>query len=130
MAELMQIACFAFTFGATNSASAGDVAYTFEWIGGGGYSMKGAFAFDPTFVESQLVFQDNLSCFEVTGFFGDEKIGRWALGFLENHTTWTLTFDPIANEFLTYSPEYPMPQAWNMDGFGENCGNPNLTWAG
>ncbi|MEM9755970.1 MAG: hypothetical protein AAF914_08255, partial [Pseudomonadota bacterium] len=97
--------------------------YRFEWQGAGGYSMRGAVAFDPEALETGfLLTEADVDCFEIEGFRDGVPIGRWALGMITEETTWILTFDPSEPAFVASGPEYSMPQAWNMDGRGENCG--------
>lgn len=106
--------------------AADSVAYRFTWQGAGGYEMRGLMAFDAALMSVNRVYETDLSCFEINGFKDGAKIGRWALGLLTPDTTWTLTFDPQASEFVVYGAESPMPQAWNMDGAGYNCGDPGF----
>ena len=121
---MLRAVCLVFFL--ASSANAGDVAYRFEWQGSGGYSIRGAMSFDVALLGRKLVREDDLSCFQITGYLGEEQIGRWALGNLTLDTTWTLTFSPSAEAFEVYSEVHPMPQAWNMDGYGENCGTPGF----
>jgi hypothetical protein len=118
------IAAFAILTLAT-AARGEDVAYSFTWEGAGGYVMHGALAFDAASA-GPLVRENDVQCFVIEGFRDDEPIGRWALGQLTEETTWTLTFSPAQSAFVVYSPMATMPQAWNMDGFGENCGDPGF----
>jgi len=104
-------------------AAAQTVAYSFVWQGGGGYSMRGGLSFDAALMGGQLVLEDDVQCFVIQGFRGDEPIGRWALGQLTEETTWRLTFDPVTERFPVWGPDTPMPQAWNMDGGGYDCGD-------
>lgn len=96
--------------------------YGFEWRGGGGYSLRGALSFDAQLLSNSRVLQNDIECFEINGFRDGAPIGRWALGQLTAETTWILTFDSAAEELVVFGPGDPMPQAWNMDGFGMNCG--------
>lgn len=96
-------------------------AWRFDWPGAGGYSMRGALAFD--LAQPGLpVLEGDVDCFFIEGFRNGAPIGRWALGMLTEGTTWVLTFDPVAGAFVVFGPQAPMPQAWNMDGFGTDCG--------
>lgn len=112
--------------GFVQAAQADSRTYRFEWVGGGGYVMQGALAFDSALSGKRLIFEKDLTCFEIVGFAEEKQIGRWALGMLTPDTTWRLTFDPHRAEFLVYGRETLMPQAWNMDGVGENCGTPGF----
>ncbi|MBV7409124.1 hypothetical protein [Maritimibacter sp. DP1N21-5] len=101
---------------------AGDVSYRFLWEGSGGYSMRGAMAFDEGMLEARAVFEGDLSCFVIEGYENGTPIGRWALGMLTEETSWQVTFLPRREEFVVYAPETPAPQAWNMNGIGDDCG--------
>ena len=107
-------------------ASSQSVTYSFEWQGGGGYVMRGALAIPAELSTLDRIHETDLSCFEVTGFKDEVPIGRWALGLLQTDTTWTLTFNPVVPEFVVFGPDASMPQAWNMDGGGYNCGTPGF----
>ena len=66
--------------------------------------------------------ETEVQCFFIDGYHEGERIGHWALGRLAPETSWTLTFDPVASEFVVYGAGAFMPQAWNMNGFGDDCG--------
>jgi len=97
-------------------------AYGFEWSGGGGYGLRGGMAFDAALVREGLVTHDDVTCFEIEGVKNGAVIGRWALGMRGLETTWRLHFSPRASAFFVEGQLIGMPQAWNMDGYGENCG--------
>ncbi|WP_253913271.1 hypothetical protein [Pseudoruegeria sp. HB172150] len=103
-------------------AAAQSVAYRFEWVGEGGFVMRGGLSFPADLMGSQVVLEEDVDCFVIEGERDGQPLGRWALGMLEDDTTWMLTFDPVVEEFIVYGPEAPMPQAWNMDGLGYDCG--------
>lgn len=103
-------------------AAADSGAYSFEWPGSGGYTMRGALSFDAALMGSQQVLETDVECFVIEGYHEGDPVGRWALGMLTEDTTWRLTFDPVTEEFVVWGPTAPMPQAWNMDGQGYNCG--------
>lgn len=97
-------------------------AWRFTWKGSGGYRIEGRLAFDARHLSAPTVTERDIACFVIEGFRGDMPVGRWALGQLRPETTWTLTFDPQAGALVVFGPGTPMPQAWNMDGYGRNCG--------
>lgn len=101
---------------------ASDLAWRFEWLGNGGYEMRGAIAIDAALAERDYVYAQDVECFMVEGYFEDEPIGRWALGMKTDETSWSLTFRPKQDAFEVFSEQSPMPQAWNMNGFGTDCG--------
>lgn len=104
------------------AASADMAVWRFDWQGAGGYSMLGALAVDAGLAAAELIDGEDVACFQIEGFLNGESIGRWALGMLTDLTTWTLSFQPADGAFVVYGPEAFMPQAWNMDGFGTDCG--------
>ncbi len=104
------------------AAKAQSVAFRFEWQGAGGYVMRGGLSFDAALMGEQLVFETDVDCFVIEGFRDGDPIGGWALGMRTEDTTWRLTFDPVVEQFLVWGPMSPMPQAWNMDGAGYDCG--------
>ncbi|MGP6088523.1 hypothetical protein [Antarctobacter jejuensis] len=104
------------------AALAEPVTYAFEWQGGGGYRVKGALEFDPEEVAGPFVLESDLSCFVIEGKLDGAPVGRWALTMLNEETTWRLHFDPEASSFIVDGEGIWMPQAWNMDGEGVDCG--------
>ncbi|MGR3376443.1 hypothetical protein [Salipiger abyssi] len=103
-------------------AWAENASYRFEWQGSGGYAMRGALSFDAALLGREEVRASDLTCFVIEGYRDSEPIGRWALGMLNEETTWSLSFRPSGPEFIVFGPGHPMPQAWNMDGAGTDCG--------
>jgi hypothetical protein len=103
-------------------AAAAELAYRFTWLGAGGYALTGALSFDARFAEAGLVGAGDLTCFVIEGRRDGQEIGRWALGALTPQTTWRLHFDPAAPGFVVEGQGIAMPQAWNMDGAGTDCG--------
>lgn len=103
-------------------ASAQDAIYRFTWQGAGGYAFDGAMSFDAAKIGAGRIHEGDVQCFVIEGRRGDVPVGRWALGMLIPETTWRLTFDTQAEAFVPYGPATPMPQAWNMDGYGTDCG--------
>jgi hypothetical protein len=95
--------------------------WRFVWEGSGGYLMTGALAFDSAGADG-LVTEGDADCFVIEGSRNGLPIGRWALGMLTIDTTWVLSFDPAAGAFVVYGDNAWMPQAWNMDGYGTDCG--------
>lgn len=98
-----------------------DVVYRFAWTGDNGYAMTGAMSFDPA-LAGRLVLEDEVSCFEIAGTKDGQPIGRWALTMLHEETSWRLHFDARQERFLVEGDGVPMPQAWNMNGAGDDCG--------
>lgn len=103
-------------------ADADVAAYRFVWEGGGGYSVQGALAFDADLAGAGLVTHEDVICFAIEGAKDGQAIGRWALGMLTLDTTWRLHFSPVVSAFFVDGQLIDMPQAWNMNGVGDNCG--------
>ena len=102
-------------------ASAEWRSFAFRWVGGGGYVMQGGLGWEADGTGA-LIREEALGCFFIEGQRGGVPVGRWGLGMLDEATTWVLHFDPTAAAFLVYGDGHPMPQAWNMNGFGTDCG--------
>lgn len=96
--------------------------YRFEWQGGGGYVMRGGMSFDAALQDDGVVTGSDLTCFFIEGSRNGDPVGRWALSMLNEETSWMLTFLPKRSEFAVFSEGTPMPQAWNMNGVGNDCG--------
>lgn len=103
-------------------AQAEDAAFRFVWEGANGYEMRGAMSFDAALLGQEQVRARDLTCFEMQGRRDGAPVGRWALGMLDEETTWRLTFLPQSTSFAVFGPGHLMPQAWNMDGAGTDCG--------
>ncbi len=103
-------------------AAAETAVWRFVWDGANGYRMVGAMAFDAALLGHEVVFEDDLTCFVIEGFHEDEPLGRWALRHLDEETTWRLHFLPAQSRFVVDGEGIPMPQAWNMNGAGDDCG--------
>lgn len=103
-------------------AVAETASWRFAWDGANGYRMVGAMAFDAGLIGDRMVYEDDMICFVIEGFHNAEPIGRWALGTLNEETTWRLHFLPEQSRFVVDGEGIPMPQAWNMNGAGDDCG--------
>ncbi|WP_261395340.1 hypothetical protein [Salipiger bermudensis] len=104
------------------ATSAEEARYRFEWQGGGGYVMRGGMSFDADLLSGGIVMASDLTCFFIEGSRDGDPVGRWALSMLNEETSWVLTFLPQSSEFAVFGEGAMMPQAWNMDGFGTDCG--------
>lgn len=109
---------FAIVFAQTTFAQT----YTFEWNGASGYSMRGAMLLSRQAPSEGIVTGNDVTCFEIYGFQDGQQIGSWNLKNRTNDTTWRLHFDAGRHAFLAIGDGIGMPQAWNMDGAGRNCG--------
>lgn len=101
--------------------------YTFKWPGSGGYNLSGAMQLD-TSTGANILTQDQVMCFEIFGFQNEDRLGQWYLSDRNPATTWVLNFDLTTSEFLVFGQgeNSEMPQAWNMNGAGVNCGDPGF----
>lgn len=104
------------------------LSFRFSWEGGNGFTMDGAVAFDPDARPDPWLRESDVTCFQVEGRRDGEPVGRWTLTMLRPETTWRLHFDLTTQVFLVDGDgsEVWMPQAWNMDGAGANCGRPGF----
>ena len=100
--------------------------WRFVWEGANGYSMTGAMAFEAGLIGAGLVQEEDVICFVIEGFHEGVSVGRWALTGLNEETTWRLHFDPVQSRFIHDGEGIPMPQAWNMNGAGTDCGDPGF----
>ncbi|MEM9579398.1 MAG: hypothetical protein AAF891_01825 [Pseudomonadota bacterium] len=97
-------------------------AYQFTWSGANGHRVTGALAYDADLTHGDLVREADLVCFSIEGMQGGRLLGRWALGMLTPQTSWRLFFVPSQSVFLVEGQGVDMPQAWNMNGDGDDCG--------
>jgi hypothetical protein len=97
--------------------------YRFVWQGAGDYEMHGALSFDTREVIGAMVTENEVQCFEINGFHQGDPVGRWALGQWTETTTWRLHFVPDLSAFVPFGFFIEQPQAWNMNGYGDNCGD-------
>lgn len=103
-------------------AAAEPVTYAFEWQGSGGYAVRGGLKYDAAALQGPFVLEGDVSCFVIEATKDGAPVGRWALGMLNEETSWRLHFDPVAGSFLVEGEGIWMPQAWNMNGEGNDCG--------
>lgn len=115
-------AIFAMVFLCPIGALAQEQIYVFQWNGAGGYSMTGALSFDSRDLTGPMIMADDVQCFEIEGYVGDTAIGSWGLGQLTEKTSWRLHFVPSQPAFVVDGFWVRMPQAWNMNGAGSDCG--------
>ncbi len=106
---------------ATSAAHAGDAIYAFHWQGASGYSVRGAMAIDDALM-GHTIYETDVSCFVIDGMKDGVHLGRWQLGALGPDTTWRLHFDTVTEAFVVEGAGIRMPQAWNMNGSGDDCG--------
>lgn len=98
---------------------ADEAIYRFEWTGEGGFSMRGALAFEDG---KWLVRERDVTCFIIEGFHEGKAIGRWDLSMKTELSIWRLHFNAQQGSFFVEGQGAMMPQAWNMAGNGSGCG--------
>lgn len=99
----------------------------FCWIGGGGYAMSGRMQVPDAVMSRDLVTEDDVIAFEISGYHNETFLGSWDMRQRDDDTTWHLRFDPAAMLFLTGgSFATTFSQGWNADGNVMNCGNPGF----
>lgn len=107
---------------AAGAVGAEPVTYAFDWQGNGGYGLRGALEYNSEEILGPFVTATDLTCFVIEGHQNEDPLGRWALLMLNEETTWRLHFDPATSSFLVEGDGVWMPQAWNMNGEGIDCG--------
>ncbi len=107
---------------AASQAWAEEAKWRFEWTGAGGYSMRGVMSYDPDVINGSVVREHDIICFAIEGIHDGQAIGTWSLGQLDGLTSWRLHFVPAAQAFVPFGMGVAMPQAWNMNGAGTDCG--------
>ncbi|MCC1492009.1 hypothetical protein [Cognatishimia sp. F0-27] len=122
LSRVVRVAVCAVAVCAPALAKAQDARFAFRWEGAGGYTMTGVMAFDAGLVPGRIIRETDIRCFAIEGFRDGEAIGRWALTDLNEETTWRLFFDAGDERFFVEGEGVRMPQAWNMNGRGDNCG--------
>lgn len=101
---------------------ADEVTYQFRWEGAGGYEMLGALSYRESLRAGPIVMADDVTCFAIEGRKDGQVIGAWGLGLLGPRTTWRLHFSPATESFVVDGFFINLPQAWNMNGIGDDCG--------
>ncbi len=99
-----------------------EAAWRFAWEGANGFAMTGAMAYVETERNASLVREWDVTCFVIEGTRNGAPVGRWALGMKGPETSWRLFFLPEKGAFVHDGLGVTMPQAWNMNGAGNNCG--------
>lgn len=99
------------------------VEFNFCWLGAAGYSMTGVIGFPDQLMGRDVITEDDVTKFEITGYNRLIPIGTWSLDDLTAGTTWHLRFDPQTLSFPTggsFPGDYA--QGWNADGNVQDCG--------
>lgn len=97
----------------------------FCWQGGGGYTMTGRFSFPDNLANAALIREDDVTEFEIIGYFEGEYVGSWDAMGRNDDTSWLLQYDPRRGYFPLkgFSGLYQM---WNANGFVDDCGTPGF----
>lgn len=104
------------------AVAAEPVTWAFEWQGNGGYAVRGGLSYDSAGLPGPFVREGDVACFVIEGTRDGAPVGRWALTMLNEQTSWRLHFDPAGGRFVVDGEGIWMPQAWNMNGEGTDCG--------
>jgi len=74
-----------------------------------------------------MVTQDDISAFQITGYHNGTKVGYWTLEDRIPTTTWILRFEPETLNFPV-GGDFPglVSQGWNANGEVTDCGNPGF----
>lgn len=119
--SLAAVAAAVAAMGTADAASA--ASWRFEWVGGDGYRMVGAFSMSDAEAGAEIVDGDALACFVIRGFDGDQPIGVWRISQLTDATFWNFSFEPRTGLFPVGGVSFgPGGQEWNMSGAGDGCG--------
>ncbi len=111
------------------AAPAQAATHGFCWTGAEGYRIEGTIAYPDG--ATGVLTEDDLTAFEIAGFRDDAYLGRWSLADRTPDASVTIRFDADALAFPmggrradgTY-------QAWNANGFADDCGDPGFGFNG
>lgn len=97
--------------------------FNFCWAGEGGYTLTGVIGFPDALMARNVITQDDVTVFRITGYERGVAIGRWGLKDLQAETTWHLRFVPATLTFPT-GGSFPgeNSQGWNANGDVNDCG--------
>ena len=90
------------------------------WIGNGGYTMNGRMEY-PDSLQGRIVRQDDVTAFEITGYFEGRRIGHWSMADLTPETSWLVQYDSQGGYFPLVGAD-GLYQMWNANGFVDDCG--------
>lgn len=97
------------------------------WTGGSGYTMTGRMELPDSAMRKNLVTQDDISAFQITGYLNGNKIGAWDMRDRTPQTTWFLRFQPETLNFPVGGNFGSLvSQGWNANGNVTDCGNPGF----
>ncbi len=91
------------------------------WIGNGGYTMNGRMVYPDALSGQRFIRQDDVTEFEITGYFEGRRIGYWNLDQRTPFTSWLLRYDARLGIFPTEGTS-GLYQMWNANGFVNDCG--------
>lgn len=106
-------------------ATAADI--HFCWIGDNGYSMSGRMSVPDHLMSKNLITEEDVTGFSITGFHDGRPLGHWNAADRAPGATWHLRFDPQRRTFLTGGTFSTLnSQGWNANGGVTDCGNPGF----
>lgn len=105
------------------------VTHAFCWVGAAGYRVEGTISYPDG--AGGILTERDITGFAIAGYRDDAYLGHWSIAEAGPRTTFTLRFDierlafPMGGDrgAGTY-------QAWNADGFAEDCGDPGFGFNG
>ncbi len=95
------------------------------WRGNGGYTMTGSFSFPSSALGRSVITQEDITAFEITGFFEGRWVGSWSLAELTPDTSWLLRYD-TQGRFFPLKGVNGLYQMWNANGLVNDCGTPGF----
>lgn len=95
------------------------------WRGAGGYSMTGQMTVPDEALNRPIIFHDDVTEFQITGYFEGRTIGSWSLAELTPDTSWFLQYD-VRGGFFPLKNLNGLYQMWNANGAVNNCGVPGF----
>jgi hypothetical protein len=99
----------------------------FCWRGAEGYRLVGQMAFPDRLAQADLITEEDVTAFQITGYLEGVVIGQWSLPQLRPDTSWELNFMPREMAFaMGGDTSSSMSQAWNANGAVEDCGTPGF----
>ncbi|PYE83674.1 hypothetical protein [Pseudoroseicyclus aestuarii] len=96
----------------------------FCWVGEAGFTMTGSMVVPDDRLDGGIVTEEDVTAFAIVGYRDGRQVGKWSLREMEPETSWVLTFDSEAMEFVM--PGTSESQAWNANGAVNDCGNPGF----
>lgn len=108
---------------ALSAAPAQAVTIWICWQGSNGYTMSGRMEFPDRLRDADMITEDDVTAFQITGYRDGIALGSWSLADRQDWQTWYLRYLPREQIFPTNDRiPGPFDQGWNADGTATNCG--------